>query len=314
VPSDKPGDELRIDAFEIDLMFAHSQVVVQILLVDATKRAQEIAGRGPQAFDGIGVDFAEAIAVVIARPFLLPMTHRGVDPIEMIVPLPFIRVTSGVFLGVAVHVFLPCLPIRVLPHPQPTLATFPADSPHDGRTIILIGAVASSLVGAAARRVARIAVFVAFFPPRSGTSHRFLSRDPATAGNLKCGIRWLGGVSATDGRTGARGRVPQLTSLRGRLGKRHGLTTPHGAVPNCCRRTGFPYRGYRCADSGSSDNRQSRVYVGETRGRVRGFRRNRDSAILGGESVSPPRRYWRGHRGVRLSEKSCLPFTTRSTD
>ena len=65
--SDKLSDELGADAFEIDFMFAHGQVVVQILFVDATKWAQKIACRGPQAFDGIGVDFPDAIAVGIAR-------------------------------------------------------------------------------------------------------------------------------------------------------------------------------------------------------------------------------------------------------
>ena len=71
MPSDKLSDELRADTFEIDLMFAHGQIVVQMLLVDASKRAQKIAGRGPQAFDGMGVDFPEAIAVVLA-PFFFP--------------------------------------------------------------------------------------------------------------------------------------------------------------------------------------------------------------------------------------------------
>ena len=191
MPSDKLSDELGADAFEIDLMFAHGQIVVQILFVDSPKRAQKIACRGPQTFDGIGVDFADAIAVIIARPLFLAMTHRVVDPIDMIVTLRFIGVTSGVFLSVAVHVFLPRLPIGMLPYPQPALATFPTDGPHDGRAIILIGPVASAFVGAAAWRVARIAVFVAFFPPRSGTSHRFLSRDPVRPGDLTCGIRWM---------------------------------------------------------------------------------------------------------------------------
>src|SRR5215813_274877 len=145
-------------------MFAHGQIVRQILLVDATKGAQKIAGGGPQAFDGVGVDFTEAIAVIIAGPFFLAMPHGGVDPIDAIVPLPFVGVTRGIFFGVAVHVFLPRLPIGMLTHPQPALATFPTAGPHDGRAIILIGPVASSFVGATPWRIARIAVVVAFFP------------------------------------------------------------------------------------------------------------------------------------------------------
>ena len=84
------------------------------------------------------------------------MTHRGVDPIELSVPLPFLRVTGSVCLGVAVHVFLQRLPIRVRTHPQPALATFPADGPDNGRTIILIGAVTPALVGAADRADHRV--------------------------------------------------------------------------------------------------------------------------------------------------------------
>ena len=73
--SDKPSDKLGTDAFEIDLMFAHGQIVVQIFLVDSAKRAQKIARGCPQAFDGVGMDLPDAIAIVIARPFFLAMTH-----------------------------------------------------------------------------------------------------------------------------------------------------------------------------------------------------------------------------------------------
>ena len=60
------------------------------------------------------------------------------------------------------------------------MSTLPAHRPDDGRPIIVIRAVASPLVGSAPRRIKRIAVFVAFFPPRSETSHRFRSLHPAT--------------------------------------------------------------------------------------------------------------------------------------
>ena len=121
--SDKSSDKRGTDAFEIDLMFAHGQIVVQILLVDSAKRAQKIAGGRPQAFDGVGMDLADAIAVVIARPFFLAVTHGVVGTLDAVVALPFIRVTGGVFLGVAVHVLLQRLPIGMLAHAQPTLPT-----------------------------------------------------------------------------------------------------------------------------------------------------------------------------------------------
>jgi hypothetical protein len=171
----------------MDFMFAHGQVVVQLLCVDSTPRAQKSAGRGPQACDGMGVDSPDALAVVIARPLFLPLPHRGVEPSEMLVPLPFLRVTGRVCLGVAVPVFLPRLPLRVRTPPHPALAPFPADGPDHGRTILLIGAGPPALVGAAARRIARSTGFVAFFPPPAGTSPRFPSPDPARPAALTSG-------------------------------------------------------------------------------------------------------------------------------
>ena len=61
--SDEASDELGTDALEIDPMFAHSQIVVQIFFVDSPKRAQTIARGGPQAFDGVGRDLPDAIAI-----------------------------------------------------------------------------------------------------------------------------------------------------------------------------------------------------------------------------------------------------------
>lgn len=114
-------------------MFAHGQIAVQLFFVDAPKRTQKIARGRPQACEGVGMYVPDAIAIVSARPFFLAMTHGVVGTIKVIVALPFIRVTGGVFRGVAVPMFLPCLPIRMLPHAQPTLATVPTDGSDDGR-------------------------------------------------------------------------------------------------------------------------------------------------------------------------------------
>jgi hypothetical protein len=90
VLSDKASDKRGTDAFEIDLMFTQGQRVGQIFLVDSAKRAQKIADGGPQAFDGVGVDPPASIAVVIPRPFLLPMTHGVMGALDPVVSLPFI--------------------------------------------------------------------------------------------------------------------------------------------------------------------------------------------------------------------------------
>src|SRR4029453_3669039 len=98
----------------------------------------------------------DAIPIVIAGPFFLAMTHGVMNTIDSVVALPFIRVTGGVGLGVAVHGVLQRLPIGMLPRPQSALPTVPADGPDDGRTIILIGPLASAFVRATARRIAWI--------------------------------------------------------------------------------------------------------------------------------------------------------------
>ena len=77
--SDKPSNKRGTDAFEIDFMFAHGQIAVQIFLVDAPKRAQKIARGRPQAFNGVGMHLTDAIAIIIARPFFLAVTHGVVD-------------------------------------------------------------------------------------------------------------------------------------------------------------------------------------------------------------------------------------------
>jgi len=43
--------------------------------MDTFERTQEIAHIGPQPFGGVAVNFAETVTIVIARPFMLPMTH-----------------------------------------------------------------------------------------------------------------------------------------------------------------------------------------------------------------------------------------------
>jgi hypothetical protein len=312
------SDELRnkrgTDAFTIDLMFTYCQVRMEILLVNPAKRTQKIARRCPEPFDRVGMDLADAIAIVIPRPFFLTVTHSVVDTIDLVVALPFIGVTGGVLRGIAVHMLLQRLPIGMLVNPQTTLPTSSTHGPNNGGAIILIGPVASSLVRAAPRRIARIVVSVAFFPPRSETSHRFPSRDQARPADLTCGIRWPGVVCATDARTDARARVPQLTPSLVRLCKSRVLTTPHGAASDYCPQRGFLYRGCRSGGSADSDNRQIPARASETLAPLCVLLHTLGSTVLWDESVSRPKRYLRDHREAQLEEKSLSPFTTWRTD
>src|SRR5262245_11945597 len=295
-------------------MFAHGQIMVQILLVDPTKGAQKITCRGPQAFDGVGMDLTDTITIIVARPFFLAMTHRVVSALDFVVALPFIGVTPGVSLGVPMHVLLQRLAIGMGPHPQTTLPTVTSHSPDNGRPIVVVRPVPALLVGAAARWIKRIGVFLPFFPPRSETSHPFPCRDPARSWRSTSYSRWLGVACASARRTDARARVPQLKRWLVRPCSRHALTTRCGGVPNYSPQRGSQYRGYTSAGSCSSDNQQSRACAGETRVRVPGLLHSLDSAGLWGESIAPPTPDFHLRQVTRLWGKSLFTLTIECTN
>ena len=78
VLSNKLSNELWADAFQVDSVLTHRQIVFQILLMDAAKGSQKVARRGPQPFDGVAVNLAHAIAIIITRPLMLAVTNRPV--------------------------------------------------------------------------------------------------------------------------------------------------------------------------------------------------------------------------------------------
>ena len=68
----------------------------QELLMNATKWAHEVTDEGPHAFNGVDMDFAEAIAIVVTRPFFERMTHGVVRAVQVVVALPFISIDLAV--------------------------------------------------------------------------------------------------------------------------------------------------------------------------------------------------------------------------
>jgi hypothetical protein len=202
----------------------------------------------------------------------------------------------------------------MLTHAQATLPTVATDSPDDRRPIVVVRPVPTLFVGAASGRIQRIGVFLPFFPPRSETSPPSLCRDPARPARSTSHSHWLGGACANERRTGARARVLQLRRLPVRLCRLHALTTQHSGAPSYSRQRGFPYRGYRFADTWDSDNRQSRVCSGETHVLDPALLRSVDSAGRGGESISPPTPCFLVYQVSRLWEKSLSTLTTGCTD
>ena len=87
---------------------------------------QKIANRCPQSFNRVDVDFTYAITIIVSRPFLLKMTHRGAWVNHGVITAPFV----GVNLGKRVHMMGQCLPITIERYPKTNLSRLPADSPN----------------------------------------------------------------------------------------------------------------------------------------------------------------------------------------
>lgn len=90
------GNELRRDTFEIDSMFTHGNIAYEIIFMDITKVAQEIARSGPRAFGSVDVNRSNAIAIIITRPFVFTMIDRDSLTFNMIIARPFIRIGDRV--------------------------------------------------------------------------------------------------------------------------------------------------------------------------------------------------------------------------
>lgn len=282
--------------------------------MDTAEGPQKITGRRPQPFDSVGMNFSHPITVIISCPFVLAVTDRAVCPLDLVVALPFIGVTLGRPLGIPMHVLLQSLAVRMLTDSQAALPTLSANGPNNRWPVIFIGAVPTLLVSSAPRRIQRIGVLFAFFPPRSETSPPSLCLDPATPARLTAHSRWPGVACASARHTGARARVPPLRRLPVRPCRSHALTTRSGVGPSYSLQRWSQYRGYRFAGRYGSDNQQSRACAGEPHAPVPVVLRSLGSADLGGESISPPTPDFHVHRVTRLWEKSLSFLTTECTN
>src|SRR6266545_1026203 len=63
--------EVRRHPFEIMRPLKDGAVLIQERLTHAAEGAQEVSQARPDAFDRVGMDFADAITVIISRPFAL---------------------------------------------------------------------------------------------------------------------------------------------------------------------------------------------------------------------------------------------------
>ena len=171
--TDKRSDKLRCDAFEVDAVFRHSDIARQRVFMHPAEGAQKIANPGPHTFGGVDMDFSDTIAIIIPRPFVFPMLDGDALALNRVVALPFISVRHGIGLGEARHVAFQSFAIGMFDDAQADLPALASDRAHNGRPIIVVGAMAFLFVGPPARGIRRIAVFFALFPPHSETFHRF---------------------------------------------------------------------------------------------------------------------------------------------
>jgi hypothetical protein len=283
----------------MDRMFTPGQRVVQIVLVDAAKRAQKMAGGCPQAFAGVGGDLADAIAVVIPRPFVLPMPHGVMGARDPGVSLPFLCLTGGVLLGVALPVLLPRLPVGMVPDPQAPLPPVAPPGADTRRPIVVVPPMPARLVSAPPWWLKRVGGSLTFFPPHADTSPPSPCRDPVTLGRLTSPNRGLGVACANAKRPAVSGRVPQLRRSPVRPYQPRVLTTRHDGPPSYSPQRGCLYTGCKFAGSGGSDNPQSRAWACATRAPLPALRRSEGSAALWHESSSPSTPDFPVHQGIR---------------
>src|SRR5258708_13980676 len=80
------------------MKLANGKIGSQELLMNTTKETHEVADEGPHAFNGVDMDFSNAISIVIACPFFKGMTDGVVRTVQVVVALPFIRVNLSALL------------------------------------------------------------------------------------------------------------------------------------------------------------------------------------------------------------------------
>src|SRR5260221_13284549 len=98
---------------------AHCQIARQELLMNATKEAHKVTDKDPHAFESVDMHFADAIAVVIPRPFTLGVTNGGVRTGKVVIAAPFIGINMGIIQGKVLQMRLEGFSISMANHHPP---------------------------------------------------------------------------------------------------------------------------------------------------------------------------------------------------
>jgi hypothetical protein len=141
--------------------------LVQEPLTHAAERAQEVSQARPDAFDRVGVDFANAIAVIIARPFALwrcianPLM-AATALCQVAIGQPLIGIDCRIIAGMGFHERLERRTIAVGADLQADVAAAAANHTRYWWSIVLPGAMTTRFIGAPAGWVGNVSVFAAF--------------------------------------------------------------------------------------------------------------------------------------------------------
>ena len=110
------------------------------------------------------------------------MTNGLSISVDLIVAFPFVGIDRCFGSRTAVNVRAKALPVRAAKHLQAHLPARSANGTDNWGAVVFIRSVSPGFVGSPARRIGRISMRFAFFPPRSETSRRSRSgrRAPTT--------------------------------------------------------------------------------------------------------------------------------------
>ena len=289
-------------------MFTHRQIAFQILFMNPAEGSQKITGCRPQTFDSIGMDFAHAITIVISRPFTLAVTDCAVGPLDSIVAWPFIGVTLGCLPGVTMHVLPQSLTVRMLTDSQATLPTLSTNGSDNRWPVIFIRPVPTLLVSSATRRIIRIRVLFAFFPPRSDTSRPFQSLCRAVASGSTVHQHSVGCACATCARSAAIVQVPQPVRWRVRPCRHLAVTTRRGAAQDCSRQKWCRCRDCRRSGTSGIGNLPGRALACETVAHSGLWHHSRGISVRVGGNTSSPTYHSLVRRANQLSGRSFPNF------
>ena len=137
-----------------------------------TERSEKVTNSGPHAFTTVGMHLSHPISIVVSRPFLSRVAYNKMlsRPLDAIIARPFVSTYYRLRCGVERDMPDQHCRRSSMSYSQTYLLALSAYRTDNRRSVILVVAVPSSLVGSPTRRVPPVEMLLTFFPPHSETS------------------------------------------------------------------------------------------------------------------------------------------------